>query len=352
MPGLNLRRLGAAAAFGIGLGTAPASRAANVPDAAREAGSRLRADQKPGGYWLTAFTPSAHFGSPNLELNTFLPAMLLTVLDPAAGQAGLSDVAARARGFVSSQIEASGLVRYYGRTDGNHPPGYGGAIAPDADDTALAWTTAGGDAAQAPRVVAALDSHRTPAGLYRTWLSAPGSLVGVNPGSDPNPPDIGIQLDVLAFLARYDSAGATRLLGALRPLAQRESLWVYYRKTPLVPLLRGAELRRLGYGVDLPAGLVRASVPGQAVWVRACELLSGYISGTAPGPSPAETAVLLARLSGGGFSEVRGNPPLLYHNDLSASVGRYYWSEDFGYALWIRLSREYALASAGGAPRR
>jgi len=28
---------------------------------------------------------------------------------------------------------------------------------------------------------------------------------------------------------------------------------------------------------------------------------------------------------------------LLYHNDLTGTVKRFYWSEDFGYALWLRL---------------
>jgi hypothetical protein len=35
-------------------------------------------------------------------------------------------------------------------------------------------------------------------------------------------------------------------------------------------------------------------------------------------------------------------PPLLYHNDLTATVSRYYWSEDVGYALWLRLYDEYS----------
>jgi hypothetical protein len=33
---------------------------------------------------------------------------------------------------------------------------------------------------------------------------------------------------------------------------------------------------------------------------------------------------------------------LLYHNDLTATVPRYYWSEDVGYALWLRLAHAYA----------
>ena len=45
---------------------------------------------------------------------------------------------------------------------------------------------------------------------------------------------------------------------------------------------------------------------------------------------------------------VRRAPPLLYHNDLTASVSRYYWSEDFGYALWLRL---YLATERGGHDR-
>src|SRR5690606_22141289 len=40
------------------------------------------------------------------------------------------------------------------------------------------------------------------------------------------------------------------------------------------------------------------------------------------------------------FALLRSDPPLLYHNDLTATVSRYYWSEAFGYALWLRLYHE------------
>jgi len=43
------------------------------------------------------------------------------------------------------------------------------------------------------------------------------------------------------------------------------------------------------------------------------------------------------RLGGDDFARLRRSPPLLYHNDLSATVNRFYWSEDVGYALWLRL---------------
>jgi hypothetical protein len=46
---------------------------------------------------------------------------------------------------------------------------------------------------------------------------------------------------------------------------------------------------------------------------------------------------LLARIGGDDFAQLRRSPPLLYHNDLTGTVKRFYWSEDFGYALWLRL---------------
>ena len=46
---------------------------------------------------------------------------------------------------------------------------------------------------------------------------------------------------------------------------------------------------------------------------------------------------MLARLAADDFAKIRRSPPLLYHNDLGATVRRFYWSEDVGYALWLRL---------------
>jgi hypothetical protein len=59
----------------------------------------------------------------------------------------------------------------------------------------------------------------------------------------------------------------------------------------------------------------------------------------ASGPAPTSNEVrdLLRRFSQDDFSSLRRTPPLLYHNDFTASVPRFYWSEDFGYALWLRL---------------
>jgi hypothetical protein len=61
-----------------------------------------------------------------------------------------------------------------------------------------------------------------------------------------------------------------------------------------------------------------------------------------PPPDAAEIRQVLRQLAHDDFAEVRTNPPLLYHNDLTATVPRFYWSEDVGYALWLRLAHEYA----------
>ena len=64
-----------------------------------------------------------------------------------------------------------------------------------------------------------------------------------------------------------------------------------------------------------------------------------------PGGSPADAAEarsLLAQLAQDDFALLRKTPPLLYHNDLTATVPRYYWSEDVGYALWLRLAHDHA----------
>lgn len=53
--------------------------------------------------------------------------------------------------------------------------------------------------------------------------------------------------------------------------------------------------------------------------------------------SYAANAELLRKIAADDFLLVAHAPPLLYHNDLTASVRRFYWSEEIGYALWLRL---------------
>lgn len=80
------------------------------------------------------------------------------------------------------------------------------------------------------------------------------------------------------------------------------------------------------------------------MWISGARMLDRARGGSHL--SSAEVREWLQKISEDDFSYVLRSPPLLYHNDLTASVPRFYWSEDFGYALWLRLYFELA---SGGA---
>jgi hypothetical protein len=135
------------------------------------------------------------------------------------------------------------------------------------------------------------------------------------------------------------------LCAALRPVVDQDRVWVYYRMAPLVPILRLTDLKRAGCELALPESRMRTPVPGQEIWVSLVRLLGRALSSGGPADAPVDTAeirAVLRRLAEDDFALLRKSPPLLYHNDLTASVPRYYWSEDVGYALWLRLAHEYA----------
>lgn len=306
--------------------------------AALHAAAALRARQAAEGYWPTLFTSVPRFERPAVEMNTYLTAVLVDLLGPVPHEAGLEPGLARARRHLSAQIEPGGLVRYHGLPDAPTIGTLGCAITPDADDTALVWRVAPGEPAGLRDALSTLREYRTPDGLYRTWLAPRHEYRCLDPGRDPNPADATNQMHVLMLLAGVDPGAARELHTALSRRIVDPDLWVYYRTAPLVPILRRAELARAGYPIDLPAERSRASVLGQEPWVKACELLARFLEGKAPGE--AETLAHLQALADDGFALLRRSPPLLYHNDLSASVSRYYWSEDFGYAVWLRLRSE------------
>jgi hypothetical protein len=329
----------------------PLARDAELGAAAENAAALLRSHQQPAGFWLTSYTAAPRFQDPRHEMNTFLTAMMIDLLEPAAGAAaaaGLGDSLARARAHLAAQIEASGLVRYHGRPDGPTIPSLGCAITPDADDTALAWRLAGGDRrALLPSALAALARYRTGEGLYRTWLAPRERYECIDPGKDPNPTDVGIQMHVFLLLAQSEPPAARALCGALGRAAGENRLWVYYQLAPLVPLLRQADLRRAGCPLRLPEARLRTPVAGQEAWLAAGRLLERLLGADGPSPASAETLAVLRNFAKDGFSSVRRTPPLLYHNDLTAGTPRYYWSEDFGYALWVRLYVENARRHGG-----
>ena len=325
------------------LGEGSESAGGGLAGAARRAAAVLAERQQPAGYWLTSYTGAPRFEEPRREMNTFLTAMIVDLLAPVATAGGLGEDLERARRHLAGQIEASGLVRYHGRPDSPTIPALGCVITPDADDTALAWRiAAGGERARLPAALAVLERYRTRDGLYRTWLAPRDRYQCIDPGRDPNPADVGIQMHVLLLLAQVDPPAARTLCGALGRAVGEDRVWVYYQAAPLVPMLRQADLRQAGCPLRLPASRLRTRVPGQEVWVAAVGQLQRLLDPGLPAPAAAATLTLLQTLAADDFSLVRRSPPLLYHNDLTASTRRFYWSEDFGYALWLRLYLENA----------
>ena len=309
-----------------------------LANAARLAAKLLAERQHSPGYWLTTFTDTPAFEHPRAEMNTFLNAVMIDVGAPVAEAAGLAGVLGRARDFLASQIEDGGLVRYHGRPDAPTIGRLGCAITPDADDTALVWRVAPGERPEwLPAALATLGRFRTADGLYRTWLAPQDRYQCIDPGKDANPADIGIQMHVLMLLAQTDPPAARALCEALEKRSADEDIWVYYKMAPPIVILRLMDLRKAGCPLQLPQARLQTTVPGQDVWIEATQLVQLMGNTADRAAASAKTATLLRKLASDDFSLLARTPPLLYHNDLTASVRRFYWSEEFGYALWLRL---------------
>ena len=307
----------------------------------------LQDHQSEYGFWLTMFTSELHYEAPRPEMNTFLTSMLVDLLSPIAHQHGLDDVVEHARLHLVAQIESNGLVRYHGLPDGPTIGRLGCVITPDADDTALVWRIAeqGTDDPRQQLMLAGLARYRDVRGLYRTWLAPQPEYQCIDPGADPNPTDIGIQMHVYLMLRELDPPAAQNLCDALQHSFWDEDIWVYYSKTPLVPYLRGAELRQLGCTIPLTTERLALPADGQEIWSEAARVFADTFTSPPDEDTLREIRSLLAHLGNNDFAQLRSAPPVLYHNDLSANVSRFYWSEDFGYALWLRL---YAVAVETG----
>ena len=285
------------------------------------------------GYWPTYATPAPVFRDARLEVNTFLQPIMIALLQPLTDQADLKQTLERARAYTLKQIEETGLVRFLPSFDPlRKGPSACPDITPDADDTALAWSLAPSvDSGRLALVLLKLRAFRTSEGLFRTWLADAKDLRC----GDRNRPDIGINFHVYLLLARYDPDDARTLCQALMARVGDDSFWVYYAQAPLVPLLRVGDVRRAGCPVVIPPELVRTVDDGQTMWVKAISLLDVDLS---PGTKARDEAVsLLSALAQNRFAALEASPPLLYHNDLTSSGKRNYWSKDFGYALWLRL---------------
>jgi hypothetical protein len=305
---------------------------------AATAAARIREHQQPPGFWLTAFTSGTRFEQPGREMNTYVTSLLVDLLDPLAAGSGLGPAVQRARQHLTAQIEADGLVRYHGLPTAPGIGTLGCAITPDTDDTALVWRLAPDrDRRRLAPALATLDAYRRPDGLYRTWLAPRDRYQCLDPGRDPNPADVAIQIHLLQLLAAERPEAGRALCTALRRHIGDDAIWVYYARSPLVPILRLPDLERAGCRLELPAARWQTSVDGQDIWISVVR----HLAGVAPADASAIDKVL-RQLARNDFALLRANPPLLYHNDLTATVSRYYWSEDVGYALWLRLAHEHA----------
>jgi hypothetical protein len=304
------------------------------------AAARIRLRQQAPGYWLTAFTTAPRFEQWHHEMNTYLTSLLVDLLDPLPAAAGLADSVQRARQHLTAQIEANGLVRYHGRPDALVIGTLGCAITPDTDDTALVWRIAPAqDRRRLSAALTTLNDYRTSDGLYRTWLAPRNAYQCLDPGSDPNPADVAIQMHLLQLLLGEQPSAGRVLCDALGRLIDDERIWVYYKRTSLVPMLRVRDLERAGCSLTLPTSRIQTPFPGQEIWISVVQLLLRTTQKNAPPPDAAEITALLNTLAKDDFALLRRNPPLLYHNDLTAKVPRYYWSLDVGYALWLRLAQ-------------
>ncbi|HEX2831483.1 MAG TPA: hypothetical protein VHW00_00620 [Thermoanaerobaculia bacterium] len=305
--------------------------------ASAKAAARIREHQQADGSWLTAYTSQTRFLESRPEMNTFLTSYLVELLDPVAATNGVQETLQRARKHLTSQIESDGLVRYHGLPDGPGIGTLGCAITPDTDNTALVWRLApAADRGRLTTALATIDRYRTRDGLYRTWLAPRENYQCLDPGADPNPADIAIQMHLLLLLAEVRPAAARALCEAVRSVVDDDRVWVYYRKAPLVPMLRLPDLRKVHCTMELPESRMRTEVPEQQIWLSVARLLEGNASN-----DRVLVRAVLRELARDDFALIRANPPLLYHNDLTATVPRYYWSEDVGYALWLRLHEKY-----------
>jgi hypothetical protein len=314
------------------------ARDGDLARAARQAAQILATRQRASGYWLTVYTDAPQFEQPHEEMNTFLNAILIDTLAPVAQLANLQNALSRARSFLTGQIEADGLVRYHGLPDAPTIGSLGCAITADADDTALVWRVAPSDRKELlAMALATLSRYRTSDGLYRTWLAPRERYECLDPGKDPDPADIVIQIHVLMLLADADPSAAHALCEVLQRRVTDEDLWVYYRMAPTIPILRTTDSRKAGCPLQMPLSRLRASVPDQHRWVELVRFLQQIESGRAGDTTYFQAEELLFKLATDNYSRLEHSPPLLYHNDLTASVRRFYWSEEFGYALWLRL---------------
>jgi hypothetical protein len=275
---------------------------------------------------------------PALEATTFVPALILELLEPIARETRLLDVLDRTRRYLRDQVEESGLVRYYGRPGATYIKPFVGTITPDADDTALVWRVAPPEQpARLRSALRTLATFRADSGLYRTWLVPSSDSACIPPGRDPNPTDVVMNMHLYLFFVRYDPAAGRRLCEALQSAVGEDRIWVWYEVAPLIPLLREVDLAHAGCPLRVPAERFPRAPAGQDRYLALGRLYRALLL-PEDVPPPVDTVVgQLMSLAADDFRVLRDRPPLLYSGDSTTRYAAFYWSEDFGYALWLRV---------------
>lgn len=134
-----------------------------------------------------------------------------------------------------------------------------------------------------------------------------------------------------------DEPAARTLCDAIRHRLDDDSLWVYYRLAPAIVALRRGDLELAGCPLELPTGRLATPVAGQDTWMEVITLTQHLEGGDRLKATIDEAVSLLDLLAQTDFAAIEKDPPLIYHNDLTATVSRYYWSREVGLALWLRL---------------
>ncbi len=200
-----------------------------------EAGAFLASTQAEDGSWDYFHSRSPDFAEPEPHARLFGTAMVLMNLSHT--------------GFEASQTFARGAQYLKGRmgprnTWSLYEPGRFGRdrlFEPDSDDTAVALMVLGGrqplSREAAAELRALFDEHRAPGGLYRTYFDGFHGEKGFVP--DPNPPSLGVNLNVLGFFGKYELE-RSGLMESLREVMKRERYWEkspFYHSLPILACL-------------------------------------------------------------------------------------------------------------------
>jgi len=166
-----------------------------------------------------------------------------------------------------------------------------------------------------------------------------------------NPADVAVQMHIYLFLASRHPDAARSLCDALRPRMEDDRIWVYYEVAPFIPRLREVDLALRGCAVRVPERRLRGQPAGQVPYLELAELRRRLLMKEDGAAARDSLRVLLARLARDGFAAIERQPPLVYHNDLTATPPHFHWSADIGYALWLRSYVETQRRSGQSAPR-